>query len=261
MRLAIRASGLWERGLRNYLDVRVVHQTHLAGCRGIRWLHDPATDGFTCRLASGVWSARGEVIAGLEYDRLVVTGDFRTCTYGDHSGATAASIEILRHVAAPVQAILGNHDFLSKVPLLEAAGLQFLLNEHLLIERDGAVLALIGIDDSSFYGTHNFARAMNGLDAGVCKILLSHSPNTALQAAALGIDLLLAGHTHGGQICLPGGIPLLVDSAVTRARTAGAWTEGRMRGYTSRGTGATGLPVRLNCPAEVTLHRLRCVDS
>ena len=241
IRLSLKAAGLWRRGLRNYLDIRVVQ----------REVHLPrlpcAFDGYTILQLTDLhadlhpdFSERvAQVIAGLQSDRLVVTGDFRTCTYGDHSGATAASIEILRDVQVLIQAILGNHDFLTKVPLLEAAGLQFLLNEHMLIERDGASLALIGIDDSSFYRTHNFARAMDGLDADVCKILLTHSPNTALEAARRGIDFLLAGHTHGGQICLPGGIPVMVDAGLSRRHAVGSWSAGRMQGYTSRGTGAT----------------------
>ncbi|MGB0417030.1 MAG: metallophosphoesterase [Coraliomargarita sp.] len=263
IRVCIKASGLWARAIRNYLDIKVVTNevsliklpTALDGYTILQLtdLHADLHPDFADRVI--------EVIADLEYDLIVVTGDFRTCTYGDHTGATEKSIEILQHAKAPVYATLGNHDFLMKVPPLEAAGVRFLLNEHVVIERDGASFDLIGIDDPSFYATHNFLHAMKGVHDDSCKILLSHSPETATDAEARGIDLLLAGHTHGGQICLPGGIPVKLDKAVTRAQAAGVWREGGLQGYTSRGTGATGLPARFNCPAEVTLHRLRSKDD
>jgi len=68
--------------------------------------------------------------------------------------------------------------------------------------------------------------------------------------------VLLSGHTHGGQICLPGAIPIILDSVLPRRMGAGAWTYRGMRGYTSVGVGSCILPVRLNCPPEITLHRL-----
>jgi predicted MPP superfamily phosphohydrolase len=71
----------------------------------------------------------------------------------------------------------------------------------------------------------------------------------------------LAGHTHGGQICLPGGIPITLDSNLPRAFGAGSWRYGAMTGYTSVGAGCSLVPVRLNCPPEITLHRLECAEG
>ncbi|MBA1333200.1 metallophosphoesterase, partial [Candidatus Endoriftia persephone str. Guaymas] len=65
------------------------------------------------------------------------------------------------------------------------------------------------------------------------------------------------GHTHGGQICLPGGIPITLDAKCPRYMGSGPWDYNGMRGYTSVGTGSSIVNVRLNCPPEVTLHRLR----
>lgn len=200
------------------------------------------------------------VVQAVECDVIAVTGDFRTCTYGDHSGATAASLKVLRDLPVPVYATLGNHDFLAKVPVMEAAGIRFLMNEHVVITRGSDQLVLAGIDDPNFYHSDDLGRALAGLPDGLCKVLLSHSPQTYQQAAEAGIDLLMAGHTHGGQICLPGGRVLVHDGSSPRRLLSGVWTEGALQGYTSRGTGATGLPVRLNCPAEVCLHTLRCAD-
>jgi predicted MPP superfamily phosphohydrolase len=118
-------------------------------------------------------------------------------------------------------------------------------------------LCLIGIDDPNFYKTHNLERALDGAPSDTTKVLLSHAPQTYIMVEEKGIDLLIAGHTHGGQICLPGGYLIMHDRSAPRRILSGAWREGKLQGYTSRGTGGSGLPVRLNCPAEVTLHTLR----
>ena len=68
---------------------------------------------------------------------------------------------------------------------------------------------------------------------------------------------MLCGHTHGGQICLPGGVPVMTNADCPRKYCVGAWRYHGMHGYTSRGTGVSMVDVRLNCPPEVTLHRLR----
>lgn len=256
----LKVSGFWARGLRNYLDIRVeaneVFLERLA----------PEFDGFRilqltdlhADLHPDFASSVRLAVENVPCDLIVVTGDFRTCTYGDHTGATKAAIEILQGLSAPCYAILGNHDFLIKVPPLEAAGVQFLLNESATIRRGEAVLHMTGIDDPNFYKTHDFEHAMRDLpDDGACRVLFSHAPQTHEAAADLGFDLQLSGHTHGGQICLPGGRVVVHDGTAQRHLLSGPWREGQMQGYTSRGTGASGLPIRLNCPAEVTVHTLR----
>lgn len=259
IRRCLKLSGFWRRAMRNYFDIRVLHN-----CVRIPHL-PPEFDGYTILQLSDLhadlhpdFPARVKgVIAPLDYDCLALTGDFRTCTYGDHSGATAATIEIVSEVDAPIYAVLGNHDSLAKVPAMEAAGIRFLLNEHTVLRRGQAELYLIGIDDPNFYQTHSFERSMLGVPDDVTKVLFSHSPQTYAVAAGAGIDFLMAGHTHGGQICLPGGRILMHDGSAPLHLLAGAWREGDLQGYTSRGTGASGLPARLNCPPEVTLHTLR----
>lgn len=259
IRICLKMSGLWGRALRNYFDIRVVsntvHISHLP----------PDFDGFTILQLSDLHADLHpdfpqrvkETIAPLDYDCLALTGDFRTCTYSDHTGAIDATIDIISEVQKPIFAVLGNHDSLAKVPLMEAAGIRLLLNEHTVLRRGKAELCLIGIDDPNFYQTHCLERALHGAPENAPKVLLSHSPQTHAIAATAGIDFLMAGHTHGGQICLPGGRLLMHDGTAPRHMLAGAWREGKLQGYTSRGTGASGLPVRLNCPSEVTLHTLR----
>jgi len=74
-------------------------------------------------------------------------------------------------------------------------------------------------------------------------------------------DLHLSGHTHGGQICLPGGIPLIRNGNCPKEMIAGAWRYGKMHGYTSRGTGCCGVAARFFCPPEITVHTLRRTAS
>lgn len=263
IRVCLQCCGLWKRAVRNYLDIRVENNEVLldrlpAAFDGFRILQ--LTD-LHADLHPGFPDAVLAAVDGLEYDLVVVTGDFRTSTFGDATGATAASCRILSALEPPVYAVLGNHDFLNKLPPLEAAGVRFLLNECVLIERGGQCLCLAGIDDPNFYKTHDLDRALKGVPVDACKVLLSHSPEVHAGAAERGIDLLLAGHTHGGQICLPGGIVVMHDGTSPRKVLSGAWRSGSLQGYTSRGTGATGLPARLNCPAEVTIHTLRALPS
>ena len=72
---------------------------------------------------------------------------------------------------------------------------------------------------------------------------------------------MLSGHTHGGQICLPGSIPIILEARMPRRFGAGAWRHADMQGYTSVGAGTCIVPVRLNCPPEITLHRLQRVQT
>lgn len=259
IRVCLQCCGLWKRAVRNYLDIQVeANEVPLEGLPaafdGYRILQ--LTD-LHADLYPDFPAAVLRALDRLEYDLAVVTGDFRTSTFGDATGATNASLQILAGLQAPAYAVLGNHDFLDKLPPLEAAGIRTLLNENVPIERDGQRLYLVGIDDPNFYKTHDFDRALKGVPEDACKVLLSHSPEVHAEADARGFGLLLAGHTHGGQICLPGGIVVMHDGSSPRKVLSGAWRSGALQGYTSRGTGATGLPARLNCPPEVTLHTLK----
>ncbi len=260
IRFCLKISGCWRRTVRNYFDIRVVHNEVVLdrlpqAFDGFRLLH---LSDLHADMHPDFPVAVRRAIASVEYDLVAVTGDFRTCTFGDHTGATEASIEILKDLPAPCFATLGNHDFLIKVPILEAAGIRFLINEKTTLQRGDSVLHIVGVDDPNFYKTHNIERALSGAGADECKVLLSHSPQTFREAAAFGVDFQISGHTHGGQICLPWGRVVMHDHSSPRHLLSGAWRNGRLQGYTSRGTGASGLPARLNCPAEVTLHTLRC---
>jgi predicted MPP superfamily phosphohydrolase len=200
-----------------------------------------------------------ERVRPLQYDLCVLTGDYRARTFGPFDAALAGLGRLRRHIRGPVYAILGNHDTIRMVPGMEAMGYRLLLNEWARIERGGESIYLAGIDDAHFYRVENFHRAAHDIPQHATSVLLSHTPEVYRHAAHSGFDLMLCGHTHGGQICLPGGIPLLTDADSPRHLARGAWRYHGMAGYTSAGAGSCIVDVRLNCPPEVTLHRLRRV--
>jgi predicted MPP superfamily phosphohydrolase len=187
----------------------------------------------------------------------VLTGDYRARTYGPIEQTMMAMKALRARLRGPVWGILGNHDTIRLLPELEAIGIRMLLNEHAEIKQDGDSVWLAGVDDDNHFAAAEMRLAADGIPPGAFSIVLSHTPETYREAEASGFDLLLAGHTHGGQICLPGGGPLtLAASGLPRRLGRGAWRSGSMHGYTSAGVGCSGVPVRFNCPPEITLHRL-----
>ncbi|HEX4171938.1 MAG TPA: metallophosphoesterase [Acetobacteraceae bacterium] len=198
------------------------------------------------------------LVSGLQYDLCVLTGDYRGRTYGPYHASLRNMLPLSEVLKGQVYGVLGNHDTIRMVPDLERMGIRVLLNEHVVIERADGRVFLAGIDDAHFYQVDNIEKAAADMPHDAFSILLSHTPETYKHASHAGFDLLLAGHTHGGQICLPGGIPIMLSSALPRRMGKGAWKYHDMAGYTSVGAGSCGVPVRFNCSPEVTLHRLRC---
>lgn len=188
----------------------------------------------------------------------VMTGDFRFLTHGPQDSCLESAKALARALRPEmgVYGILGNHDFLEFVPVLEKAGIRMLVNESVRLERQGAGLFLAGVDDPHFYATHDTARAMAGRRPEDPAVFLAHSPEIFAEAEAAGADLYLCGHTHGGQICLPGGRPIFTHAKSPRRMARGAWSHGATRGYTSRGAGASGVFARFYCPPEITVHTL-----
>lgn len=260
IRVILRLTGLAGLTHRNFLDVRIVeNEVFLPGLpdvfEGFRLLQ--LTD-LHCDLDPGLVDVVIARLAGLTCDAVVLTGDYHNEIATEHDLSLELMGRLIPHLPTPRFAVLGNHDFIEKVTYLEEAGLPVLLNESAVIERQGRRLWICGVDDPHFFQTHDLARARSAVPAGETAILLSHSPETWREAAALGYSLLLGGHTHGGQLCLPGGIAVLRNAPVPPRLLAGPWREGLMVGYTSRGTGGCGVAARLFCPPEMTVHILRC---
>lgn len=255
----LRVSGLGRLCHRNFLDVRIV---------GREWFFSRlprAFDGFRLLqltdlhldLDLSLTPVVESLVRKTPHDAAVVTGDFRDKTDGDYTPCLREMARITAALSPQRWGILGNHDFVEMVPSLEAGGLPILLNEVASIRRGDDRLWVGGIDDPHFYKTHDLDRVRGRIPAGDFSILLSHSPEIFGEAARLGFDLQLSGHTHGGQLCLPGGVPVVVPCRVERKFILGRWQHLALQGYTSPGTGSCGVAARLNCPPEITLHTLR----
>lgn len=259
IRLTLRGLGLYRRGLRNATAIQIRHNDVILPRL------PAAFDGFTLLHLSDLHldadpaypAALIERLRQVDYDLCVITGDFRARTHGSHDAAIAALAQICPYLKGSIYAILGNHDSIRMAPGIEALGITLLLNESVRVERGGATIHLAGIDDPHYFQVDNLDRAAQHIPSGAVAVLLSHSPEIYRLAAHAGFDLMLCGHTHGGQICLPGGIALLTNAACPRRFCKGAWSYHAMRGYTSVGSGASVVGVRFNCPPEITLHHLR----
>ncbi|MEN8140358.1 MAG: CDP-archaeol synthase [Thermodesulfobacteriota bacterium] len=256
-----KAAGLYERGLANTLAPEVTPRhfscpglpKSFAGLR-ILLLTDLHLDGVT-----GLGEVMGRQLSGLEVDLCLVGGDLRMKTYGAMAPCLRELKELLPQIKSRhgIFAVLGNHDCIEMVPELEDCGLTMLVNDNWCLEEDGERLWLVGLDDPHYYMVDNVPLAMRQVGQGEFSIVLAHSPEAYRGAAAHGANLYLCGHTHGGQICLPGGRPLLTNSRAPRYTAKGHWRFQNMQGYTSRGAGASGVPLRFNCPGELTLITLQ----
>jgi uncharacterized protein len=263
LRLGLRLGGLWRRGIANGLDI--CYRTVELGLPrlprafdGYRILHisDPHFD-----VAGGLGEAIVRTVTDSEVDLCVLTGDFRATERGPFT-----EIGILEPLAAVRRAVratdgflatLGNHDAADMVPHLRRLGLLVLINQTHDVRRGGQAIALTGLDDVHSYYTPAADAALAAHDPGTFGIVLAHSPEMAGEAAAAGYDMYLCGHCHGGQLCLPGGRPLITHLSRHRDLYAGAWRRGEMWGYTSSGAGLADPPIRFNCRGEVTEFRLR----
>ncbi len=259
IRTALQLTGLYWRARRN--AEQVVIKRHDLMFVGL----PPLFDGFTILHISDLHVDMNEVamsnlvrlVEAMQYDLCVLTGDYRGKTFGPFDAAIEGMTKLRAQLKGTTYGVLGNHDTVQMVPALEAIGIRMLLNECEAIVRGEERIYLSGIDDAHFYRMDNVEKAALQIPGGEFSILLSHTPEVYRQAAHAKFDLMLSGHTHGGQLCLPGSIPIKLEAALPRRMGAGAWRYNEMTGYTSVGVGSSVLPVRLNCPPEVTLHRLR----
>jgi len=259
----LRLTLLYGRGLRNAVDIQLRHnQITLPGL-------PPAFDGFKLLQLSDLHldmhpqtpHAIAEAVRDLDYDICVITGDFRARTYGEFEPVLEAMARIRPHFKRDIYAVLGNHDSVRQVPGLESLGIRLLLNEAVSLSRGEDQIILAGVDDPHYYRTDNLTAICENIPDDTVSLLLSHSPELYRHAAHAGFDLMLSGHTHGGQICLPGGIPLYCNMHAPRHLCRGPWHHRSMQGYTASGTGVSVVEVRLNCPPEITLHRLCRSDA
>ncbi len=258
--IGLRLCGLYHLGIRNALDIKLT-RLNLAfddlpdafdGFR-ILQLSDLHVD-----FLSGTLDAALDLVSGEQVDLCVLTGDYRKRVSGPFEHILPDFVRLMARLRTRngVWAILGNHDCADMVPAFEDLGIVVLVNETRSIERGGARIHLTGTDDVHYYYTEAARAALEAAPEGF-KIALIHSAELADVAAKAGFDLYLAGHTHGGQVCLPGGRPILTHMSRYRRYASGLWRHHKMLGYTTTGVGVSGLPVRFNTRGEVVLITLR----
>lgn len=191
-------------------------------------------------------------------DLVVLTGDY---VHKD-SAYTPAGIEPFALLRPPLGlfAVLGNHDHWHDADLtrecLARAGAVDLTNAHALAEKGGETICLAGVGDL-WEDEQDLAAALDGVEESALRILLSHNPDYAeLMPRTPRVDLMISGHTHGGQIDLPFlGAPVLPSSCGQKYR-AGLVRGPRCPVFVSRGVGVISPPVRINCPPEVAVLTL-----
>lgn len=189
---------------------------------------------------------------------------------------SVALVRPLTEAGIPTYAVLGNHDYLAETPqafawgevadelarALADAGVRVLRNEAVAMERKGAQLYLGGVD-SLYARRARPAQVLDAIPAGAPRILLMHNPDVFVQLPPHSAPLAVAGHTHGGQARLPG-LPdwSLMSLMQKEAVTADGWIRkdygaAGNRLYVNRGIGFSFLPVRINCPPELTWFTLK----
>ena len=260
LKWVLKLSGQYSRGVRNAYDL-TVPETDLsfpnlpAAFDGFTLLH--LTDLHLDRMDHLVERAL-EIWQGRRVDLCVLTGDYRGRIHGPHR----ETVRRMERLVAGIDAregflgVLGNHDDCHMVQPLESLGVRMLINESLLLTRGADQIRIIGTDDVHYYYTDMALNALEAAGSEFC-IALVHSPELYAEAARLGVDLYLCGHTHGGQIALPGGYAPLRHLRVGRHLYRGLWRHGQMQGLTNCGLGTCGMPVRFNTRGEMRVLHLR----
>ncbi len=257
---AFQFSGLYRAGRRNALDIRLSELEFRfadlpAEFDGYRIVH---LSDLHVGTVPGLTEALLPLLARMDAELVVLTGDYQTfgAPEPDRAGALLAPVIQACRAADGIYGVLGNHDRAAMVDVLERLGVRMLVNETTCLERNGARIHLVGLDDIHCFYTPA-ARTARAARGDGFHLLLAHSVELAHEAERLGFALLLSGHTHGGQICLPGGTPVMTALDRHQRLAKGAWRLGALQGYTSSGTGSSVPPLRLNSRPEVAVVTLR----
>jgi uncharacterized protein len=206
-----------------------------------------------------------DMVNGLSPDLIVLTGDFVSAPLiGSDQKASAAAepcARLIRQMHAPhgLWAILGNHDYSTDpahvAAVLRSEGIHVLENQSAAIEHDGTRFWLAGVNDV-FADAADLDKTLHGVPSSEATVLLAHEPDYADYVAKFPVDLQLSGHSHGGQVRLPLVLPLYLPE-LARKYVLGMYHIGPLTLYTNAGLGTVNLPVRFNCPPEITLLTVR----
>jgi len=244
----------------------------------------PEFDGYTVVVLSdlhqaalpGVTHSRraAQIAQSFDPDLIALTGDFGVSFHRSaaasaplyRSGMRALGPVIADLTARDgVVAVLGNHDYYydasAVAEWLRSLRVKVLVNEAFIVERRGAQLAIAGVDDT-VEGTRDPQGGCGVVSAEIPRVIFAHNPDAILHfSATLPVSLVLAGHTHGGQVILPLIGALVRHSRVCRASHPRGWVPNdRVPLFVSAGVGSQ-VPLRFRCPPEVVVVRLRSVAN
>jgi predicted MPP superfamily phosphohydrolase len=197
-------------------------------------------------------------IVAAKPDLILFVGDYAT---GDARYERSAA-QIIAEKRAPlgVYAVLGNHDrWVGEeyaVRAMREAKVPLLINENVALERGRDRLYIAGVNDP-YTDADDLDAALDGIPPGGCVILLSHTPDIVADAKRRRVALVLAGHTHGGQINVPLLGPPVVLSRYGSKYAHGLFHEGATAMLVTRGVGEIAPWIRLNCPREIAVLTLR----
>jgi uncharacterized protein len=210
-----------------------------------------------------------ELAKSFSPDLLALTGDFVSHPFGGSNGLRGAHYaepcaDVLAAVKGiPILAVLGNHDHWNNAAIVEGAlrdrGIQVLRNRSLPLEREQSRIWIAGVDDVLVKAA-DLSQTLADVPPSETTLLLAHEPDFADYAARFPVDLQLSGHSHGGQVRLPG-IGALVLPTLARKYPIGLNRVGPLQVYTNRGLGVINPPVRFDCPPEVTFVTLLSVAA
>ncbi len=262
---SLQISCLKATGLRNALSLQV-EKTELAS-----HALPKAFDGFSILLLTDLHIDGSDYLADnvidvlddLNYDLCILGGDYTFAAQGESDIAFSRMVKLATFLTQKtrVVGILGNHDRYAMAECLSQCGVDMLINDHIHLDQGADGLYLVGLDDCHYFEADNIELAEQDIPSDAFKIMLCHSPERYDCAAGAGYSLYLAGHTHGGQVCLPGGFAPVICATIPRAFATGLWQHRNMKGYTSRGVGTSSLPVRFCCAPELALITLKRADA
>ncbi|WP_085754719.1 metallophosphoesterase [Sedimentisphaera salicampi] len=259
----LKAAGFWKRARREYYNIKVrcynlAFPNLPASFSGkkilfIADLHYPGREGFHEKVL--------EMVKSLDFDYCFLGGDY---AWGDGEfpvWVCRFMNSLLREIKSKttvIHSILGNHDSLFISEHLGNAGACMLINSSAEIESEaGEKISVAGLGDHHKLRNDDWDAMMSSLNHDTkFRILLCHNPNYYLRAQQTNFSLMLAGHTHAGQFCLPSGIPVFTNCRAPRRYARGQWKYKNLSGITTAGVGSSRLTARLNCPGEISIITL-----
>ncbi len=256
----LKLSGLYQRGLRNSLDIQTTRIT----------MYDPALPAafhdFTILYLSDLHLDGNDLLVeplcaaldAIDADICVLGGDYRFRIHGPFRAMMDHLEVIVPHIRSRqgIVGILGNHDSWEMIQPMERLGIVMLINEAIELRSGADSIWLLGLDDPHYYVCDDYDKANADVPDDAFRILAVHATGALPRLPKNAANLYLCGHTHAGQISLP-----LIGAPITHSILKGPfiygmWQYGAIQGYTSSGVGTSGIPVRFNTRPEVVLVTL-----